>query len=79
MGCACSFREVVERQEAGVGGVHAGSVGLSYNDGSGVEADIFTWDVCTKVVVGAPRIGYGTERFNGGDKLVGGKMIYLPT
>ena len=58
----------MERQEAGVGGVHAGAVGLSYNDGSGSGADIFTWDVCTKVVVGAPRIGYGTEMFSGGDR-----------
>ena len=68
MGCACSFREVMERQEAGVGGVHAGAVGLSYNDGSGGGADIFTWDVCTKVVVGVSGIGYGTERFFGGDR-----------
>ena len=68
VGCACSFGEVTERQEAGVGGVHAGAVGLSYDDGSGSGADIFTWDVCTKVVVGAPGIGYGTEIFSGGDR-----------
>ena len=68
MGCACSFREVMERQEAGVGGVHAGAVGLSYKDGSGGGVDIFTWVVCTKVVVCATRIGYGTERFSGGDR-----------
>ena len=65
MGCACSFREVMERQEAGVGGVHVGAVGLSYGDGSGGGVDIFTWDVCTKLVVGAFGIGYGTERFCG--------------
>ena len=47
MGCACGLREVMERQEAGVGGVHAGAVGLSYDDGSGSGVDIFTWDVCT--------------------------------
>ena len=58
----------MERQEAGVGGVHAGAVGLSYDDGSGSGADIFTWDVCTEVVVGASGIGYGTERFSGGDR-----------
>ena len=29
MGCACSFGEVMERQEAGVGGLHAGAFGLS--------------------------------------------------
>ena len=68
MGCACSFGEVMESQEAGVGGVHAGAVGLSYDNGSGGGVDIFTWDVCTKVVVGATGIGYGTERFSGGDK-----------
>ena len=58
----------MERQEAGVGGVHAGAVGLSYADGSGSGEDIFTWDVCTEVVVGATGIGYGTERFSGGEK-----------
>ena len=68
MGCVCSFREVVERQEAGVGRVYAGAVGLSYDDVSGAGADIFTWDVCTKVVVGASIIGYGMERFCGGDR-----------
>ena len=68
MGCVCSFGEVTERQEAGVGGVHDGAVGLSYNNGSGSGADIFTWDVCTEVVVGAPVIGYDTERFSGGDR-----------
>ena len=68
MGCACSFGEVMERQEAGVGGVHAGAVGLSYDDGSGGGVDIFTWYVCTKVVVGATGIGYGTESFSGGKK-----------
>ena len=47
VGCACSFGEVMERQEAGVGRVHAVAVGLSYDDGSGSGADIFTWDVCT--------------------------------
>ena len=66
--CACRFGEVMERQEAGVGRVHAGAVGLSYNDGSGSGADIFTWDFCTEVVVGASGIGYGTERFSGGDR-----------
>ena len=60
MGCACSFGEVTERKEAGVGGVNAGAVGLSYDDGSGGGVDIFTWDVCTKEVVGATGIGYGT-------------------
>ena len=68
MGCACSFGEVMGRQEAGVGGVHAGDIGFSYDDGSGGGADIFTWDVCTEVVVGATGIGYGTERFSGGDR-----------
>ena len=68
MGCACSLGEVVERQEAGVVGLHAGAVGLSYYDGSGGGADIFTWDVCTEVVVGASGIGYGTKRFSGGDR-----------
>ena len=68
VGCVCSFGEVMERQEAGVGGVHAGAVGLSYDDGSGGGADICTWDVCTEVVVGASGIGYGTERFCGGDR-----------
>ena len=68
MGCACSFGEVMERQDAGVVVVHDGAVGLSYDDGSGSGADIFTWDVCTEVVVGAPGIGYGTERFSGGDR-----------
>ena len=68
VGCACSFGEVVERQEAGVVGVHDVTVGLSYEDGSGGGADIFTWDVCTEVVVGASGIGYGTERFCGGDR-----------
>ena len=68
VGCACRFGEVMERQEAGVGGVHADAVGLSYDDGSGGGVDIFTWDVCTEVVVGATRIGYGTERFSGGDR-----------
>ena len=68
VGCACSFGEVMERQEAGVGGVHAGAVGLSYKNGTGSGAYIFTWDVCTKVVVGAPRIGYGTESFSGSYK-----------
>ena len=58
----------MERQEAGVVGVHAGAVGLSYDNGSGGQADIFTWDICTKVVVGATGIGYGTERFSGGDR-----------
>ena len=67
LGCACSFGEVMERQEAGVGVVHAGAVGLSYNDGSGCGVDIFTWDVCTKVLVGAAGICYGTERFCGSD------------
>ena len=61
MGCACRFGEVIERQEAGVRGVHAGADGLSYKDGSGSGADIFTWDVCTKVVVGASGIGYGAR------------------
>ena len=42
VGCACSFREVMERQKAGVGGVHAGAIGLSYDNGSGSGADIFT-------------------------------------
>ena len=51
-----------------MGGVHAGAVGLSYDDGSGGGVDIFTWNVCTKVVVGTTRIGYGMERFSGGDK-----------
>ena len=68
MGCACSFREVVESQEVGVGGVHVGAAGLYYDDGSGGGADIFTWDVCTKVVVGAPGISYGAERFCWGDR-----------
>ena len=68
MGCACSFGEVMERQEDGMGGVHAGVVGFSYNDGSGGGADIFTWDVCTKVVVGATGIGYSTESFSGGNR-----------
>ena len=68
MDCACRFREVMERQEVGVGGVHAGAIVLSYDGGSGSGADIFTWYVCTKVVVGASRIGYGTERFSGGDR-----------
>ena len=56
------------RQEAGVGGVHAGAVGLSYDYGIGGGADIVTWDVCTKVVIGATEIGYGTEKFSGGDR-----------
>ena len=68
MGCVCSFGEVMERREAGVGGVHAGAVGLSYDDVSGGGADIFTWDVCTEVVVGTTGINYGTERFSGGDR-----------
>ena len=68
MDCACRFREVMVRQEAGVGGVHAGAVGLSYDDVSGSGANIFTWDVCSKVVVGASIIGYGTERFSGGNR-----------
>ena len=68
MGCACGFGEVMERQEASMGGVHAGSVGLSYDDGSGSGADIFTWDVCTEVVFGSPGMSYGTERFSGGDR-----------
>ena len=68
VGCACSFREVMESQEASVGGVHAGAVGLSYNDDSGNGADTFTWDVCAEVVVCASGIGYGTERFSGGDR-----------
>ena len=62
------LREVMESQESGVEGVHAGAVGLSYEDGNGSGADIFTWDICTKVVVGASRIGYGTERFCAGDR-----------
>ena len=74
---ACSFREVVERQEAGVVGVHAGAVGLSYDNGSGGGADIFTWVVCTKVVVDASVIGYGTESFCGDDREVGGKLSYF--
>ena len=68
MGCVCSFGEVMERQEAGVGGVNAGVVGLSYDDGSGSGSDIFTWDVYTEVVVGASGIGYGTESIFGGDR-----------
>ena len=68
VGCMCRFGEVMDRQEAGVGGVHAGAVGLSYDYGSDSGEDIFTWDVCTKVVVGASGIGYGTERFSGGDR-----------
>ena len=68
VGCACSFGEVMERQEDGVGGMHAGAVGLSYNDGSGGGVDIFTWDACTDVVVCAPRIGYGAEMVSGGDR-----------
>ena len=68
VGCACRFGEATERQEASVGRVHAGAVGLSYEDGSGSGADIFTWDVCTEVVVGASGIGYGTERFSGGNR-----------
>ena len=68
MGCACSFGEVMERQAAGVGGVHAGAVGLSYDDGRGSEADIFIWNVCTELVVGASGIGNGTERFCGGNR-----------
>ena len=51
-----------------MGGVHASAGGLSYDDGSGSGADIFTWGVCTKVVVGASGIGYGTERSSGGDR-----------
>ena len=68
MGCTCRFGEVMERQEAGVGGVHAGDVVLSYDDGIISGVDIFTWDVFTEVVGGATGIGYGTEKFNGGDK-----------
>ena len=68
MGCTCSFREVMERQEADVGGLNAGAFGLSYDDGSGGGADIFTWYVCNEVVVGASGIGYGTERFCGGNR-----------
>ena len=46
--------KVMERKEAGVGGVHAGAVGLSCDNDSGSGADIFTWDACTKVVVMHP-------------------------
>ena len=49
-----------------MGGVHDGAIGLSYDNGNGGGADIFTWDVCTGVVVGASGIGYGTESFSGG-------------
>ena len=68
VGCACRLGEVMERQEAGVGGVHSGAVGFSYDDGSGGGVDISTWNVCTEVVVGATGIGYGTESFSGGKK-----------
>ena len=51
-----------------MGGVHAGAVGLSYNSGIGSGADIFVWDVCTAVVVGASGIGNGMEIFCGGDR-----------
>ena len=68
MGCVCSFREVMERQESSMGGVHDGDVGLPYDNSSGSGAGIFTWDVCTEVLVGASGIGYGTKRFSGGDR-----------
>ena len=68
MGFACSFGEVMENQEDGVVGVHADAVGLYYEDGSSRGVDIFTWDVCTEVVFGATVIGYGTDRFSGGDR-----------